>query len=723
METPYTKYPNLYDYQNVTNGLGDVIGYNLTLSKNVNECPSSNVFCSDFFNCITPSLTTKDSNSICFYPIQSIQNDADLKKLNIAKGSGLINPKLADELAANYCFSTVDGANCGTTTDDKTITKCIRMKIDQTSADSSNKPCIEWFNDLTHFRTDYDSFINGKTANWCAIPSNKYTPLCDCNNKTDRSASFPNNIRDFYNTLTNKYDTLLTNVPPSCWFTPCQTNSYSLPYINLKDQCPVVSNICNQIMQGSDDATKVYMNNNSQTLNCNATGNFNTSGTNNTNIVNDNTPSESNSFISKPSVYIPIIVIIIVVILVIINTMMSSIVKSAVQQAGKRNLMQVNRNRARVNKVMGSNEYTGGNDEHNMSHKQTEMHETVSMLDEYSRYVNNNLQKLDHKLDLDISGDIEGNVVHNIGNKIKELETSEYKNKLKHDIVYEIDKQIVGINKLIIANNKKIVSDSTVDHSAILEENRKHSQELKKLEEEKSKVDMAVNDKIKKLKEDYEKEISNYVESIKNNEQYKHLSPIIDQELTKTILPKKILDYVFGVDKNTLLTNFNKLVEKCENKMPMYIISAYVKKWEQFHNEYNAMIIKNNNREIEKEFNIKCEKLINLLDSDLKWWTSVPRGYLANVKLPYTIFKSNTQSVYDLYKTYLEDVTKYKESENKRKTSALSNIDKINVSVSTINTCITKINNSINSSLQPMHLVEYIYEFNTAWKIYVSLII
>jgi hypothetical protein len=327
----------------------------------LDSCPGiqENAFCTDPSKCILPTVEHKPREAYysndyykyprgvgtCFYPIQMIQNDADLNNLLNLRDTEKIHSGLADELAAKYCFATdKSGSTCGMDTNTMSITKCTKLKVDQESSDSSNKPCVKWFNSVVSTRTDFDSFLNDKGKDWCSVPSNKYTQLCDCFNKSDRSASFPNKERDFYNFMTSRYDTLMTNIPPSCWFIPCQTDSYAIPYINIKDTCPTVSNVCNQIMQGADDSTKTYLSENTQTLNCSATGNFNSTGVSATNTDgNVAVPATSSSsgnptvdritsIISKPTVYIPIIIVTIVIILIIIKSMMTSAVMSAMNE-------------------------------------------------------------------------------------------------------------------------------------------------------------------------------------------------------------------------------------------------------------------------------------------------------------------------------------------------------------------------------------------------------
>jgi hypothetical protein len=335
---------NIYDYAKdsylaIRNHKNDIIGYiivpdgdtvenitanfdSLNFSNQETACPGKGFFCKDPLRCNEPGTLPEANNGKhrCFYSVQLIQSDVDLANLLNLKNAGRINPKLADELAANYCISTVSGP-CGLDSNGINITKCTRLRKEQTIRDSSAGQCIEWADGVKDKRSDYDTFFNRKHREWCNIHSNRYTPLCDCFNKSERSASFPSKARNFFYNMTKRYDELTTNIPPACWYEPCQPNSYSIPIIDPDTKCPVNSNICNQFMTASDDAARTYINNNSQTLNC-AAGSDISSAKNLLEIPNSITTPTS---ISK---YLPFIIAIIIIVLIVIKSMMKSVVSS-----------------------------------------------------------------------------------------------------------------------------------------------------------------------------------------------------------------------------------------------------------------------------------------------------------------------------------------------------------------------------------------------------------
>lgn len=261
----------------------------------------------------------------CFYPKDTIQSDTELTTLLNLKNQDKIEPKLADDLAAAYCYKTVTDSTCGENLNKNVINHCTKYKVDSYSQDAANKPCIKWRNsliqnDANSKRTDGKSFLDSVAIGWCNDPNNKYTPLCDCIKKesiNDAVASNP--IRNFYDVLmkvsleTNKE---LIGVPPQCWYRPCQIgNTYAMELLNVSGECPATLNICNTVNVAKDGGA---ITDTSQFISCTIDENKKTEQT--TTPPADTTAEKtSTSLFSKPYVYIPVVFTVLAVIIAIIS--------------------------------------------------------------------------------------------------------------------------------------------------------------------------------------------------------------------------------------------------------------------------------------------------------------------------------------------------------------------------------------------------------------------
>lgn len=191
----------------------------------------------------------------CYYPINLIQNDNELSSLLTLKDSNRIDPNLADNLAAKYCYQTVTDTTCGEDTDGTPITHCIKYKVDEKANDSATRPCTRWRSSLANIdNTQGRRFLDTYSEQWCNNEENKYTPLCDCIQRDSTSEVYSRPIRNFYDIMTNNYSnvvnkdaTITTAIPTQCWYKPCELGSYSIPVIATEMVCPVDANICNQI--------------------------------------------------------------------------------------------------------------------------------------------------------------------------------------------------------------------------------------------------------------------------------------------------------------------------------------------------------------------------------------------------------------------------------------------------------------------------------------------
>lgn len=243
----------------------------------------------------------------CFYPIDMIQSDDELTKLLDLKKNSKIHPEMADKLAAEYCYRTVQGATCGKDNDGNDITNCVKYKVDSLDSNSARKPCTIWRSEKSASgNTVGRRMLDDYGEQWCNRNANKYTPLCDCIKRDDRTGGVNIPVRNFYDTITNKYRTLTSTIPPHCWYQPCETGSYAIPQLTTEGNCPVSSNVCPQIITGKEgselDTIKQYS---SCTINA-ADG---------TKVVDPNAPADesttattpSSSIFTKPYVYIPII--------------------------------------------------------------------------------------------------------------------------------------------------------------------------------------------------------------------------------------------------------------------------------------------------------------------------------------------------------------------------------------------------------------------------------
>lgn len=307
------------------------IDYPYLASRKIsNAAPSSAGFYgpdklpTNYYQGLDPNLYPRGKGK-CFYPKDIIKDDSDLQKLSTLKDQKQIPEGLFDSLAANYCYSKVNGG-CGNDLDGIPIIDCVKFKVDELAPNSADKPCIKWRSGKLTTREGRE-YLDNLSRQWCNTANNANTPLCDCIKKESINGA---KIRDFYKTMTNNHSQLLTTVPPACWFLPCQEKSYALEIYNADKNCASVVNICNQINTAVDESVIA---NNSQYLNCTASAN--SYGESNTmqdgsildSIGSGNNTDTTNKFdfsITNPYIYIPLIIIVFLIVIGIIIAVSSS---------------------------------------------------------------------------------------------------------------------------------------------------------------------------------------------------------------------------------------------------------------------------------------------------------------------------------------------------------------------------------------------------------------
>lgn len=202
---------------------------------------------SKYYATLTPSEYPR-GKGVCYYEPDTIQSDEDLKELLYMKEKNEIEPKLADELAANYCYSTdKSGKTCGYNKDHDPIKKCTKYKVDENiSGDGANQPCTLWRASM-QLTEEGKQLLDKKAIQWCNSDDTIYTPLCDCIRRRDIDPKGTSGkIRNFYEQM--KQDVITTPIPDRCWFEPCKSRSYAMELYTPVETCPITVNVCNAIM-------------------------------------------------------------------------------------------------------------------------------------------------------------------------------------------------------------------------------------------------------------------------------------------------------------------------------------------------------------------------------------------------------------------------------------------------------------------------------------------